>query len=113
LTINRINSDTLAIEESIAFNLVKGEKILVWSDMNLHYDAKVKMFFDLFIHSSVVELGRIQIDPRKKDLRVHEVRKHINGVVGCKYQGKASTIELKRTAYILLGVYFMQQLQLK
>jgi hypothetical protein len=66
------------------------------------------MFFDLFIHPSVVELGRIQID-----LKVHEVRKHINGVVSCKYQGKASTIGLKRTAYILLGVYFMQQLQLK
>lgn len=110
LEINEISTKTKNKEESVTLSLLKGDEIMVWSQMDMRYSGEVGMYFDLYIYKDDVEVEHIQFDPRKKDISVKEVKTDLNGNVVWKFQGKNGRYTVKEDGdHTFKGSFFADE----
>ena len=91
LPINQISSEGNIHEESVTLDLMTGDEIGVWSEMDMAYDGDANVFFYIKIFNNDEEIQELSIDPRDKSISANEVKTEFNGKVKWKFTGKNTT----------------------
>ncbi len=87
LKINKVSTDgNLAVEETV-LDLKKGDKISIWSDMDMKYEGSVILSFKLEIFKDGEPYQEFNIDPMEKSITINEV-KSVLSTTNWKFLGK-------------------------
>ena len=103
-----VNDSNLIIKET-SIALKKGDKIGIWSDMDLEYEGDVYLRFKLEIWKNGEKLGKLEIDPLEKNVTIGEVKTTLMDKTNWSFTGKNSEITIEEDATytfkaILVGV---------
>jgi hypothetical protein len=98
LPINQVSTEDNMIIKEITLDLVQGDEIGVWSDMDFKYEGDIGIMFRIQVLRNGEELTVIDIDPREKNITIGEVLTDFNGNVDWSFMGKNTTISIDETA---------------
>lgn len=95
LPVNQISLDTthLFIKEA-TLDLKNGDKINIWSDMDIEYDGDASLRFKIEIQKNGHNLGVLTIDPMKKNITLGEIKTTLNNKTNWSFSGKNSEFNI-------------------
>ncbi len=94
-----------ALSKETQLTLVKGEKVAIWSEMNMEYEGDVLLLFKIEILKDGKEFKSIEFDPRDKNVSIKEVLIHKNGKTKWRFQGKNAKILIEEDGiYTFKGI---------
>lgn len=94
LAINQLSTDDNLVIKELALNLMQGDEIAVWSDMDFKYEGDLGIIFRLQVLRDGEELTVLDIDPREKNITMGEVRTDVMGKVDWSFTGKNTSITI-------------------
>lgn len=96
LPINQISIDDNNIfSKKTSLDLAKGEKIALWSDMDMEYAGEVQLLFKIRMSRNGENMGIIELDPTSKNLTIGELKSQINDNTSWSFSGKNTEITIE------------------
>lgn len=96
LSINQISTDgnDLIIKEA-SLDLKKGEKIAIWSEMDIQYEGDVALRFKMNILKNGEYFVGLEIDPTDKNITIGEIKTSLMGKTDWEFTGKNAEVEIE------------------
>jgi hypothetical protein len=94
LAINQLSTDDNLVIKELALDLMQGDEIAVWSDMDFKFEGDLGIVFRLQVLRDGEELTVLDIDPREKNITMGEVRTDVMGKVDWSFTGKNTSITI-------------------
>ena len=107
LKINSISTEENIIEKSITLDLLKDEKINLWSEMNMNYEGEAQMQFNVGIFLGDELYEAIAFDPREKNASIKESHTDIMGKVKWKFTGRNGSYTILEDGKYTIKAYFV------
>jgi hypothetical protein len=70
LPINQVSSEVNLIKREASVVLKSGDEIALWTEMDMEYEGDVLILLRIAITKNGKDLGKMEIDPRKKDMTI-------------------------------------------
>jgi hypothetical protein len=99
LPVNQISVDSnhRFIQEA-TLELKKGDKVNIWSEMDMAYEGKVKLQFNIEVQKNKQNMGVLMIDPTRKSLTMGEIKTVFNNKTDWSFSGKNSEFHVEEDA---------------
>jgi hypothetical protein len=94
LAINQISSEDNLIKKEASVVLKPGDEIAFWSEMDMEYEGDVKIVFRISMTKDGKDLGAMDVDPRKKDMTIGEVKTSIGDKTSWSFSGRGAIIPI-------------------
>lgn len=108
LPINQISvSDDNLIMKEASLALKKGDKIALWSEMDVKYEGDVLLRFKLEILKDGELFQGLEIDPTDKNITIGEVKSSIMGKTDWRFSGKNGQIKIEEDGHYTFKAIFV------
>jgi hypothetical protein len=94
IPVNQISTDSNLIIKETSLDLKSGEKISIWSDMDMEYEGNAELRFRMQLLKDGENLGNLEIDPTEKNITLGEVKTTLMGKTNWSFAGKNSEITI-------------------
>ncbi|PLX16324.1 MAG: hypothetical protein C0599_15465 [Salinivirgaceae bacterium] len=94
LEINQVSTEDNMVIKEITLDLMQGDEVGVWSEMDFKYEGDVGIMFRIQVLKDGEELTVVDVDPREKNISINEVRTEVNEKVNWRFVGKNTTISI-------------------
>jgi hypothetical protein len=104
LPINALSAPGRDQPREVVVQLKKGDKVAVWSEMDLRYQGELRLEFQVQVLRAGQPVQQLAFDPRDKNISLKEVKTDLNGAVSWSFTGKnAELIAPADGAYTFRG----------
>ena len=105
--IARINIDHISTKEnldwkSIELDLNAGEKIHLWSEMDMKYEGALALRYQLQVIKDTDTLGYIEFDPMDKNITIGEIKTSFGNKTNWKFSGRSDTWNVQDSGHYFL-----------
>lgn len=105
LSINQVSNDSNLVIKETSLQLIKGDEVAIWSDMDLEYEGEVALRFRMEVLKDGEEFGGIEIDPAKKNISIGEFKTSINRKTDWSFLGKNTELNIEEDGnYTFKGI---------
>jgi hypothetical protein len=94
LAINQLSSADNLIKKEASVVLKPGDEIAFWSEMDMEYEGEPTIRFRISITKDGKDLGSMEVDPRKKDMTLGEVKTSIGDKTSWSFSGRGAIIPI-------------------
>jgi hypothetical protein len=94
LAINQVSSEENLIKKESSVVLKPGDEIALWAEMDMEYEGDVTILFRIAITKDGKNLGNMEVDPRKKDMTIGEVKTSIGDKTSWSFSGRGAVIPI-------------------
>jgi hypothetical protein len=94
LAINQVSSVGNLIKKEASVVLEPGDEIAFWTEMDMEYEGDVTILFRIAITKDGKDLGSMEIDPRKKDMTIGEVKTSLGDKISWSFSGRGAIIPI-------------------
>lgn len=94
LAINKVSSEDNLIKKEASVALKPGDEIALWSDMDMEYEGDVTILFRVSMSKDGKDLGSMDVDPRKKDMTIGEVKTSLGDKTSWSFSGRGAIIPI-------------------
>lgn len=95
LSFDEISTDDNLIIKEAEIDLLKGDEIYLWSQMNFEHTDNIELRFRIEILKNGEKYGGLEIDPTDKNITIGEMKSTINNKTKWRFSGKNSEIKIK------------------
>lgn len=95
LKINELSPENHLVIKEVTLDLKKGDKIGVWSDIDIEYEGDIALRFRIGASKDGEPHGRFEIDPTETSITIREIKSSILGKTNWSFVGKNSEIEIE------------------
>ena len=105
IPINEVSTEDNLIIKETSIDLKKGEKIAIWSDMDIAYEGEIELRFRLEIIKNDEKIGGLEINPTDKNMTLGEVKTQLMDKTNWAFSGKNSSFMIEEDAnYTFRGI---------
>lgn len=94
LAINQISSEDNLIKKEASVVLKARDEIALWSEMDMEYEGDVTILFRISITKDGKDLGSMEVDPRKNDMTIGEVKTSVGDKTNWSFSGRGAIIPI-------------------
>jgi hypothetical protein len=94
LQINEISSENNLILKETSLELLKGDEISIWSDMDFEYEGDATLIFKMGILKDKEIYRELEFDPTDKNITIGEVKSTIMNKTDWSFTGKNTEIPI-------------------
>lgn len=95
LKIDQISNEDVLTTSSGSAELEKGDKVVIWSEMDLEYEGEVQLRFILDIYKDQKKYDQIEIDPFDSDIKTNELKSSYNYNTKWSFRAKNTSLQIK------------------
>lgn len=92
LPINAISAPGRDQPRETTVPLRKGDKVSVWSEMDMSYQGQVQLQFQVAVLRDGQPFEQLAFDPRDKNISLKEVKTQVNGAVNWSFTGRNAVL---------------------
>lgn len=108
LSIEELTQDNSDLKlQSTTMELEAGEIIDLWADMNMEYEGKLALEFQLLVIMEGDTINMLPLNPFERDITVGEVKSSFNDKTSWRFSGRMDYLEIENS-----GTYEFQTLLL-
>jgi hypothetical protein len=94
LPINQVSSEDNLIKKEASVILEAGDEIAFWFEMDMEYEGDVTILFRISISKDGKDLGSMDVDPRKKDMTMGEVKTSLGDKTTWSFSGRGAILPI-------------------
>lgn len=94
LTIDSVSTDAHIVDREAMLSLKKGDKIALWSHMDLSYDGNVELRFRVRMLKDGTEMPMMDVDPFDRSVTVFETKSEMGGHTNWSFTGKNKVVDI-------------------
>lgn len=106
LSINEISyNEEQMVMRQVTINLMKGDKIKFWTEMDLSFRGDVAMRFRIEIIKDGMTYGGLEINPMERDITLEENKIEVDGLVDWRFSAKHASLSIDENGkYTFRGI---------